>query len=224
MSDILNIALARTSKTLPVDVAALPTNVARRLVELGLTAHLRSSVNSAFSGELEKAFAETETEARAAHDADQKAKLAKNPKHKVVPYKRDEKAFRAFAEKFEFETDPVEVANTRLAALLNGEIRMARGTSGANKVLSKLVRTNIISVLMAKGKKAKEAAAMVGDDPFQFIEKTARKRAGDDDAAFKVELAKLNAQYVDPAKALLTPEQAADGEEGGADDVAGDLL
>lgn len=197
----VDISLPKTDKTVAVDIAALPANVTARLIELGLTAYMRSAVNSAFSTEL--------TKAETAHNE------ANEGKKNAKPFDKD--AFKP-------TTDPVAVAVERVEALLKGEIRAARGKSAENKVLSRLVKANIVARLMAKGKKTKEANELVGDDPFAFIDKTARKRAGDDDAAYKVELDRLYAQYVTPAKAMLGDDEAPEAAEGEAEGEGSDAL
>lgn len=216
----LNVSLPRTETKLAVDTTKLPQNVADRLIEIGFTAHVRSAVNSAFSTELEKAMRADEEDARTEFENAEKAKLAKDAKYKVKTFKSkydDKKAYKAFADAFVYTTDANEVAASRLAEMLEGKIRAARGESGANKALSNLVKQNILAVLKAKGKNHRDALAMIGDDPFAFIEKTARKRAGEDEAAYKTEYAKLDAQYVAPARTLLAddPEEneAEDGSE-----------
>lgn len=223
MYKVLNIVVPHTGDTptrVPVTTDDLPVNVRERLIELGLTAYMRSAVNSARATEIDTAM----RAAAKAHDAAQAALKAKDKAYKVIKF--DEKAF---TKAFTITVDPMAVATARVEALLKGEIRSARGESGTNKILSAAVRNNILTVLKSKGKAHKEASAMIGDDPFAFIDKTARKRAGEGDGAderYATELAKLNAQYVDPARALLAPddpaEEGAEGEttpEGGADDL-----
>lgn len=204
--------------TLSVDTDKLPVNVRQRLIELGLTAAIRSTVNSARSTEYDKA----ETAAREAHKKAQAAALKKDAKYEVVTFNSE-----AFAKAFTHTTDLMAAAAERVAEYMAGTIRAARGQSGTSKLLAGAVRSNILTVLKGKGKGHKEAVAMIGDDPFAFIEKTARKRAGEgegSDERFAVELAKLNAQYVDPARALLAPDEpAAEGEEG-AESAADDLI
>lgn len=211
-----------TAKSATVAVPELPGNVISRLIELGLSNHIRSAVNSARGAELDKAL----KAALDAHNAAEQAKKAKDAKYK--PTKFDVKTFK---ENFVYTVDPVAVANERITKMMAGEIRAARGESGTNRLLASAVTANILTVLKSKGKGHKEAKAMVGDDPFAFIEKTARKRAGEGEGAderYKTELAKLNAQYVDPARALLAPEAPAEdgegneGEDGG--ETADDLL
>lgn len=223
----LKIALPKTDTKLDVDTSKLPQNVMDRLVEIGFTAHIRSAVNSAFSTELEKAMRDDEKEARETFEASEKEKASKDAKYKVKSFKSkyaDKKAYAAFVEAFTSTVDPVEVANTRLEEMMEGKIRAARGESGTNKALASLVKANILAVMKSKGKNHRDALAMIGDDPFAFIDKTARKRAGDDTDAYKTELAKLNAQYVDPAKKLLADDD--DAEEGAEDEDtdANDLI
>lgn len=224
MYQALNISVPHTDNgngapaTVEITTDSLPVNVRQRLIELGLANHIRSAVNSRRSTELEAAM----KEAREKHDEAQKKAKAKDKDHKVVKF--NEKAFR---EAFEFETDPMAVAAERVEALMNGEIRAARGASGANKLLAAAVRNNILTVLKAKGKAHKEALAMIGDDPFAFIDKTARKRAGEGDGAderYASELAKLNAQYVDPARALIAPDEPSEGDEEGEEGGEADDL
>lgn len=229
MSKIIKISIPQTEAKQEVDIEALPHNVRDRLIELGLTAHIRSSVNSAFSTELDKAMREDEKEVREAFEAAEKAALEANPKYKVKTFKSkyaDKKAVAAFKEAFETVVDPVEVAAERVKALMEGTIRMARGEGGKNSALLSLVKANIVAVLKSKGKKHRDALAMVGDDPMQFIEKTARKRAGEDNEVYKTELAKLTAQYVEPARAMLADEpDDSDGEDGeGEGNDANDLI
>lgn len=178
-----------------IETAKLPQNVTDRLIEMALNTVIRSGVTSAFANDLNKAKRD--------HDASQegvKKPVAFDP------------------ESYETDMDALTVAEDKVAALYAGEIRAARGKSGENKALIALVLSNVISALKAKGKKHKEAAAMIGGDPFAFIEKSARKRAGDDDAAYRTEIAKLNALYVDPAKAILGGSTA-NSEEDDADDL-----
>jgi hypothetical protein len=217
----LNLAIPKSDTRVSVDTSKFPQNVVDRLIEIGLTAHVRSSVNSAYSTEIEKAMREDEKDARETFEAAEKAALAANAKYKVKTFKSkfdDKKVAKAFVEAFTTAVDPVAVANERIAEMLEGKIRAARGESGSNKALSSLVKANILAVLKSKGKKHRDALAMIGEDPFAFIDKTARKRAGDDADAYKTELAKLNAQYVEPAKLMLAddPEEA-DGEDSGED-------
>lgn len=223
MTNIVNISVPKSDNKASVDVDALPQNVRDRLIEIGLSAYIRSAVNSAYATELEKAIKENDAPAREAFEAAEKAQKEANPKYKIKAYKEDPKAAAAFKEAFESVVKPDDVANDRIKALLNGEIRSARGTGTKNSALASLVKANILAVLKSKGKKHRDALAMIGDDPFAFIDKTARKRAGDDQNAYNTELAKLNAQYVDPAKAMLAePEETEEGEEtvsAGADDL-----
>lgn len=219
---VLKLSLPKTETKLDVDTDKLPAVVVSRLVEIGLTAHIRSAVNSAYSTEIEKAMRADEKDARDAWDAAEKAKKDANPKYVVKAFKSkydDKKAAKAFVTAFTSTVDPVEVATDRLAEMIEGKIRAARGESGANKALSSLVKANILAVLKSKGKAHRDAVAMIGDDPFVFIDKTAKKRAGDDAEAYKSELAKLNAQYVDPARALLADDDDAEGETNEGDDT-----
>lgn len=222
MTKLLNISVPKSETKVQVDVDALPANVVGRLIEIGLSSYIRSGVNGAFQTELEKALAEQDKPVRDAFEAAEKAKKDADAKYKVKPYKEDAKAIAAFKESFTTSLDAAEVANERIKALMDGVIRAARGEGTKNSALSSLVKANILAVLKSKGKKHRDALAMIGDDPFTFIDKTARKRAGDDQDAYKTELAKLNAQYVDPAKAMLAEEPETDGEEAtdnGADDL-----
>jgi len=190
--------------TVEVDTDKLPSNVMARLIEMAVTSNVRSAVVSAFANE--KAKAERD------HDEAEAAKVKADKKYKAVPFDKE-----AFTTALDAET----LATEKVAALYDGKITAARGMGGQNKALNAMVMSNVISALKAKGKKHKEAQAMVGDDPFAFIEKSARKRAGDDADAYKVEIAKLNALYVDPARAILgvTSEAPKEGEEGEADDL-----
>ena len=223
MTKMLSISVPKAEGKASVDLDMLPENVNDRLREIGLASHIRSAVNSAYQTELEKALKEADKAPREAFEASEKAKKEADPKYKVKTYKEDPKAVAAFKESFVSSVDPMEVAQDRIKALLSGEIRAARGEAGGNKVLASLVKANILAVLKAKGKGHRDAVAMIGDDPFAFIDKTARKRAGDDQDVYKSELAKLNAQYVDPAKAMLADEpESEEGDDApvnGADDL-----
>lgn len=219
---VISISVPKSETKVSVDTSKLPDRVTARLVELGLTAIVRSAVNNKLSNEVEKALkAHNEPALKAFNDAEQ-ASLAANPKYKVKSYKPDAKADEAFVKAFKSAIDPVAAANERIEALLAGDIRMARGEGGANKALMSLVKANIVAVLKSKGKKHRDALAMVGDDPMAFIEKTAAKRGGDDAEAVKAELAKLNAQYVEPARAMLAEQPADEGDETDTDDDTSD--
>lgn len=209
----VKVALPASEASVSIDTTQLPENVRNRLVEIGLTTHIRSAVNSAYSTELEKAMKADRSPLEEAFNAEQKALKEADAKYKVKKFAYDAKAFK---EAFTHETDAEEVANARIEDLMAGNIRAARGGSGANKALLSLVKANILAVLKSKGKPHRDALAMIGDDPMAFIDKTARKRAGDDAEAYKTELAKLNAQYVEPARAMLSePEDDVEGDTDG---------
>jgi hypothetical protein len=196
-----------TPKTITADISKLPENVRSRLIEIALQGRIRSGVNNAVNLEIDKAV----DTAQKAHDAAQKAEKAKDKNYKATKF--DEKAFRAA---FTSKVDPMATAAAVLSEMEAGKIRV-RGTSQSDKLLTTTIRNNIVAVLVSKGKKQRDAKAMVGDDPMDFLEKTARKRAGDgegSDEVFTTELAKLHAQYVEPARALLAPDEPEDADEG----------
>jgi hypothetical protein len=197
-----------TPKTLPADLAKVPTNIVTRLAQIQFQARVRSAVNNAVSLELDKA----ETAAREAHDKAQTEAKAKDAKHKVVKF--DSKAFKAA---FVTTVDPIAKANEAIAALYAGELR-ERGQSGASKLLDKTVKSFMVAALMAKGKKQREANTIIGESAMDYIERTARKRAGEGEGAderYKAEYAKLEAQYIAPARAILgdEPEDEPEGDE-----------
>ncbi len=183
---VTKFAIPHTDTTVEVAAASLPANVIDRLFEMAVTSYLRSAVSSALANE--------KTRAEKAHDEAEAAAKKADAKYKPVKFDAD-----AFESEIDLETFVAE----KIAEMESGTIRAARGKSGENKALIALVTSNVVGALKAKGKAHKEATAMVAGDPFAFIEKSARKRAGDDDAAYQGEIKKLYALYVDPAKAIL---------------------